>query len=370
MRNVLLLADRHADGAWLQYKISKVRPCRFVSIHDVTTDIPDIGLIVADVALDNEVLVKFLRLALERHRAANTPLLCLVKNKTHQTRTQAYAIGATDVLLADSPTPVLIRAITKLMDPNDRSADTVPDDSDEAFMLRSVQEAGAALTDIMDAAGRDAAIAPDVVAAGAASVLEACRRFDIRAWLDIVWNYDDVTYQHCLLVTGLAAAFAIKLGFNAADCQRLTSAALLHDIGKAKIPVNILNKPGRLTDDEMKIIRTHAEIGANLLAEQGGFEDDIVSVVRHHHEHLDGAGYPDGLHAADIPDIVRLTTICDIYAALIERRSYKEPMSPDSAFAILQDMKGKLDPDLTAFFHNVMLDCRGGESTPPLAQYA
>ncbi len=95
------------------------------------------------------------------------------------------------------------------------------------------------------------------------------------------------------------------------DSYRLTKAALLHDVGKTKIPLSILNKPGRLTDDEMAVMRTHAALGYDML-EHGGFSRKCCMVVRSHHEMLDGSGYPDGLRAPEIPDLVRLVTICDI----------------------------------------------------------
>ena len=121
------------------------------------------------------------------------------------------------------------------------------------------------------------------------------------------------------------------------------------------MPLDILNKPGRLSEEEMAIMRTHASVGFELLAKQGGFDGEILSVVRHHHEYLDGTGYPDGLKANAIIDLVRLTTICDIYAALIERRAYKSPMPAEQAFKIMWDMGGKLDADLLRAFQKLII---------------
>ena len=175
----------------------------------------------------------------------------------------------------------------------------------------------------------------------------------IRQWLDVVWTYDEATYQHCLLVTGLAAAFAASLHFTKTDQKNVTRAALLHDLGKAKIPLAILNKSSALTAEEIAIMRTHAQIGYELLREQGEFESEILEVVLRHHELLDGSGYPDGLAGSQINDLVRLVTICDIYAALIERRSYKQAIDPASAFKILKEMEGKLEGALVRAFSQV-----------------
>jgi putative nucleotidyltransferase with HDIG domain len=168
-----------------------------------------------------------------------------------------------------------------------------------------------------------------------------------------VWAYDNTTYQHCLLVTGLAAAFAIDLKFSESDQIYLTRGALLHDIGKAKIPLAILNKPGQLTKQEMLVMRTHAETGYRALRAQGEYESDLLEVVLRHHELLDGSGYPDGLSGKQIPDLVRLVTICDVYAALIERRPYKSPLAPSEAFRILHGMEGKVETALVQAFAKV-----------------
>jgi HD-GYP domain-containing protein (c-di-GMP phosphodiesterase class II) len=121
-------------------------------------------------------------------------------------------------------------------------------------------------------------------------------------------------------------AFAQHLGMREDDQRRLARAALLHDVGKAFIPVAILDKPGVLTDEEMIEIRKHPRLGYDALAAQGGFPPEMLDVVLHHHEFLDGTGYPDGLRGDQISDIVRLTTIVDIYAALVEKRAYRLPL--------------------------------------------
>ena len=107
------------------------------------------------------------------------------------------------------------------------------------------------------------------------------------------------------------------------DQRRLARAALLHDVGKAFIPVAILDKPDALTQEETDEMREHPRRGYEALAAQGGFPPEMLDVVLHHHEFLDGTGYPDGLSGKQISDIVRLTTIVDIYAALVENRAYR-----------------------------------------------
>ncbi|HUG60425.1 MAG TPA: HD domain-containing phosphohydrolase, partial [Methylomirabilota bacterium] len=170
-------------------------------------------------------------------------------------------------------------------------------------------------------------------------------------WRSTVRNHHRGTYQHSLLVSGLASRFGALLGLPTSERQVLTGAALIHDIGKIRIPTELLDKIGALTDAEFAIVRKHPSIGAAYLA-GAGLDPRIVSAVRHHHEMLDGSGYPDGLVGAEIPSIVRLVTICDIFGALVEQRSYKLPAPAVVAYATLEAMtaQGKLDAALVAAF--------------------
>jgi HD-GYP domain-containing protein (c-di-GMP phosphodiesterase class II) len=101
-------------------------------------------------------------------------------------------------------------------------------------------------------------------------------------------------------------------------------------------------------------MQTHPRVGYRMLAQQRALDPRLLEVVLHHHEYLDGSGYPDRLRDAAIPRFVRLVTICDIYAALIEKRPYKAPAPPERALALLSQMGGKLDAGLLAVFCNVV----------------
>ncbi|RZK81602.1 MAG: HD domain-containing protein, partial [Methylobacterium sp.] len=222
-------------------------------------------------------------------------------------------------------------------------------DGGRTAVRAAIAEADTALTRIFDLGRAGRAPAPAMAAAGADLVVGALNKADIRGWLDVVWRFDDATHQHCLLVAGLAAGFARQLGLRTQDCRDLTQAALLHDLGKARIPLAILNKPARLDEAEMAVMRTHPVLGIEMLQGQD-YPAAMLAVVRSHHEALDGSGYPDGLTARQIPDLVRLITVCDIYGALIERRPYKRPLSGEAAYDLLRGMTGKVDPDLVNAF--------------------
>jgi putative nucleotidyltransferase with HDIG domain len=252
------------------------------------------------------------------------------------------------------PANVSISDISAALAPAIRS--TIPSVAPTASLTpaQNIEQARLHFGTIFNAAARGEGVSRTSVENATASVMAAIAEGGIRQWLEVVWTYDEITYQHCLLVTGLAAEFSASLQFASNDQKHVTRAALLHDLGKAKIPLAILNKPRALTSEEAAIMRTHARIGYELLRGQDDYEPEILEVVLRHHELLDGSGYPDGLAGPQINDLVRLVTICDVYAALIERRAYKQAIAPAPAFKILQEMEGKLEGALVRAFAQVV----------------
>ena len=155
---------------------------------------------------------------------------------------------------------------------------------------------------------------------------------------------DPSTREHSRRVAALAVRVGMKMGLPAPALRRLAVAGLLHDIGKLQVPEQILNKPGRLTDEEFAVIKTHPRKGADLLAHLGGFERELP-IVLWHHERFGGGGYPDGIAGQAIPLEARIMTVCDVYDALISRRAYREPWSHERAMAqIVSETATTFDP--------------------------
>jgi len=191
---------------------------------------------------------------------------------------------------------------------------------------------------------------PKMLKAASTEIVDRIDEDGLAGWLDIIRQHHSQTYQHCLIVTGVAVSFGKFLGVGHGDKLRLASAGLLHDLGKARIPIEILEKPAALCEDEMAVMRTHPELGFEALRDAPGLHPEMLDMVLHHHEYLDGTGYPHGLQANEISDLVRTITIADVYGALIERRPYRPPMSAAAAYQILQDMGPKLDGALVRAF--------------------
>lgn len=187
-------------------------------------------------------------------------------------------------------------------------------------------------------------------------IAESLKRSALPQWLDVVRRHHSGTFQHCLLVTGVLANFGWATGMSRRDVALLTAAGLLHDIGKARIPLAILDKPSALTPEEFTVIKAHPVIGADYLDTLPSADSDLRDAVRNHHEYLDGSGYPDGIGKAGIGDIVRILTICDIYGALVEQRAYKPPMPQAQALGLLGAMaaRGQVETALVRAFETTL----------------
>jgi putative nucleotidyltransferase with HDIG domain len=127
----------------------------------------------------------------------------------------------------------------------------------------------------------------------AAQSLASCIEAEgLANWIDVVRKYHSVTYQHCLLVTGIAVTFGRHLGFSSTDKQRLACGGLLHDLGKAGIPLALLEKPGPLVGDEVTVMMRHPQLGFDALRGVRGLDPYMLDIVVQHPEYLDGSAYP------------------------------------------------------------------------------
>ena len=142
------------------------------------------------------------------------------------------------------------------------------------------------------------------------------------------------TAGHSERVTRYAVAIAESLGFAGPDILRLRQGSLLHDIGKIGVPPAILDKPGPLSEAELVVMQSHPATGARIVESVRAFRD-LVPLVLHHHELLDGSGYPAGLQGDEIPEIVRVLTVADVFDALTSDRPYRKGLAADAALAIL-----------------------------------
>lgn len=140
-------------------------------------------------------------------------------------------------------------------------------------------------------------------------------------------SYDDYTYKHCLRVAMMAVSIGKKLSLSADRLRELAEAALLHDIGKRCISIDIIRKPGKLTDEEFETVKKHPVFGYKLLRDHGGYSDNVMNAVLMHQEKYDGTGYPLKIKGNQISYLARIITVADVYDALTSNRPYRQPWS-------------------------------------------
>jgi putative nucleotidyltransferase with HDIG domain len=175
----------------------------------------------------------------------------------------------------------------------------------------------------------------------------------VRDWGQSIESADSYTHGHCERVAGYAVAIAEGLGLSNVELTTIRLGAYLHDVGKVKIPHEILNKPGRLTDEEFEIIKHHPEWGVELLASIE-FPWDIKPIIRWHHEKYDGSGYPDRLAGEDIPLAAQIICIVDVYDALTTTRSYRPAMTHEAALTCMRETPHWWRPDVYETFMRVV----------------
>lgn len=189
----------------------------------------------------------------------------------------------------------------------------------------------------------------------------------MRSLGNAVAKRDSDTDAHNYRVTFYAVALAEAMELPRREIADLVAGAFLHDVGKIGIPDSILLKPGKLTDDEFRIMKTHALLGIEIV-EDNPWLTGAACTIRHHHERFDGTGYPDGLVGDAIPRVARIFTVVDVFDALTSERPYKKPMELDEAISIIVHDSGRhFDPEVVSTFKGmaanlyVKIACANGQ---------
>lgn len=171
-------------------------------------------------------------------------------------------------------------------------------------------------------------------------VQSVLRNPDALIWMSKIRSQDEYTAEHCLNVCILAIAFGRHLGRSEAELEKLGLCGLLHDVGKMRVPSDVLNKPSSLTEKEFDIIKAHTVHGRNLLMASKGIPNSVVDVAYSHHERIDGAGYPRQLNSSGISELAKIVAIVDAYDAMTADRCYSEGIPSTEALKIIFKDRG------------------------------
>lgn len=167
---------------------------------------------------------------------------------------------------------------------------------------------------------------------------------------------DEYTFKHSVDVATMSMIVAKKMEMSQQDVYNIGIAGLLHDMGKSKIPLEILNKPARLTDEEFEVMKQHSVYGYRILKEKDDFVMSIAMAVLQHHEKMNGRGYPMGVTSEKISPYAKILSVVDVYDALVTERPYKKGMSQRDAIEIIMSMTEELDiTAMRSFLGSVIL---------------
>jgi putative nucleotidyltransferase with HDIG domain len=185
--------------------------------------------------------------------------------------------------------------------------------------------------------------------AGKVDALETTYFAVVRDWGQSIESSDSYTFGHCERVADAAVAVAFQLGLDEHQQKLIRLGAYLHDVGKVKVPHEVLNKPGPLTREEFEVMQMHPVWGIELLASVE-FPWELKPIIRWHHEKYDGTGYPDRLLGDEIPLSAQVVGIVDVYDALTTTRAYRKALSHETAVAEITKCRGHWSPQVFEAF--------------------
>ena len=182
------------------------------------------------------------------------------------------------------------------------------------------------------------------------------RHPDALVWFSNLKDRDEYTAIHSLNVCMLAVTLAAWIGNDARAIKEMGIGALLHDVGKLKVPLEVLNKPGKLTDEEFAIMKKHPEYGVEILKNSPDLTQASLEIVRDHHERLNGRGYPAGRKGSEISYYSQIAAIADVYDAMTSDRVYQKGRTPAEAIKLMISLEGDFNDDLLRQFADYLGD--------------
>lgn len=351
-RRLLLASDRSDRSMDIASILTSVADVETV-LTEYLPETPPRGLsgVVVDINLRAADSVQTVRRKLLGGSYQSMPRLFVLADELHHGSMQAWALGATDTIARPFDAGDLLMRIRQAFpDPTEDQAAV-----GAQALSDGVAAAHAVLVKMFERLPFGQPLTFQDVMSAEAPILRAIKRTSLREWLTTVGRHHNESYRLTLFATGYAVAFAQHLGMREEDQRRLTRAAMLYDVGKAFVDVALLNNIDGLQGEQLRQYRDHARLGHEALTKEGSFPRETLDVVLHHHEMLDGSGYPDALHGDQIADIVRITTIVDVFTSLVAKRKNHVPLSPLHAFVAMEKMGAKIDQKLLQAFRPVAM---------------
>ncbi len=314
-------------------------------------DFSDAIMIIVDVPPSDYDTVTSLKLILKKPNEQETPSLFLLSEMARRQIIKAQTLGATKFLIHPvDPVEfkITLRAIANHSIENSWANLSQTQSSALKVSLKVFE-------DTFENIKKGRPVSNEEIRMSCDLIIQATAEKGLVDLLAAIRTHHNYTYRHSMMVCGYLTSFCMLLGIQGEELQRLSIAGLLHDIGKARVPPELLDKPGALNEEEWVIMRQHPEHSRQIL-KNSDVHEDVRDGATHHHEKMDGTGYPDGLTGAQISDFARMVAIADVFSGLTEKRAYKSSMSDEKAYEIMCSMTTHLDQDLVRVFEPVALN--------------
>lgn len=356
-KHILVLVDSDAEHRELVSKslTSLYNIIEFDSSAEATDYITHnpVGVVVVSDEVKPRGGFELVRDLRDNKKLNDMPIIMILSNSAGGSLTPASVCGADGWVIKPYKRSELIKLISRQFnDSIEAKWDLLP--PLQAQVLKGTVEFFNGLSDVIE---KGEAIVYEDAAAVCLPLVEAVNSDDYKGILMGVRDHDNYTYAHSLRVAVFLSLFGRSIGLTLRDQKLLATGGLLHDVGKMYIPHLVLNKPGRLTDDEFEIMKGHVNATKSLLRASPDIPRGVITIAGQHHEKLDGSGYPLGLKGDELNDLARMATIVDIFSALTDRRVYKPSITPERALEIMYDeMATHLDLTLLSRFRNMLLE--------------
>ncbi len=348
---VTIVHDNNKDNKSFIKLVERYHDVRLVDVKSLCPNDFKISLLViVQINLADPEILRPLKEKMALTERGPVPVLFLLRDFSRREIIQANILGATDYILYPCPDNNFIEIMGDLVSRAVEQAWSKLSKTQETALKVSLK----VVEKTFQNASKGLEVCQADVKNSCSLIIEATAKDGLTGWMNAIRQHHNYTYRHSMMVCGYLTSFGMLLGVKKDDLQLLTVGGLLHDIGKAMTPVEILNKPAKLTPEEWEIIKEHAEHSYHIL-EKGDWDEVMIDIATHHHEKLDGSGYPHGLKGSQVTDLARMAAIADVFSGLVDKRSYKAAMSAEDAINIMLDMKGHLDIPLVRAFRAVAL---------------
>jgi len=292
--------------------------------------------------------------ALRQERSLNqVPIIYIVDHDSYQAMADSKAAGAEGYIAKPYRRSALIKTISKQLNASiEHEWEALP-----VIQKQALQGSVDVFNNLADSLSTGEPLPFDSVKGACGPLVEAIGNNDFKSILNGVKNHDDYTYAHSMRVATMLSLLGHAAGFKKDEQLLLASGGLLHDVGKMMIPHSVLNKPGRLTEEEFEVMKSHVPETIKYLKDSGDIPKAIFIIAEQHHEKLNGMGYPNGLKGSQLNQLARMAAVVDVFSALTDRRVYKAPMEAEKAIAIMEDeMTDHLDQRLVKMFKGMLGD--------------